>query len=93
MKRLYKFYFDYGRMGGLSGLFAADDEEISALDGKRLYFGEALGKHSEVYGDFSRDMLEVVDEDPTFVNRFYELLPYGAGTTPFDGIDENEEDD
>jgi hypothetical protein len=50
MYQLYKFYWDCGRMGWLDGLFIADEAEVAAAIGKTVDFGEALGKHSEVYG-------------------------------------------
>ena len=50
MKYLYKFYWDCGRMGELEGLFIAEDDVLKNSIGKNVYFGEVLGKHSEIYG-------------------------------------------
>lgn len=55
---LYKFYWDCGRMGDVDGLFAATQAEIDAAIGKKVYFGEILGKHSEIYGKL--DAVDIV---------------------------------
>ena len=52
---IYDFNFDCGRQGSLSGLFVVDqrgkDLLMALVDSKRIvYFGEALGKHSEIAG-------------------------------------------
>lgn len=44
MKKLYKFRFDCGRMGELSGLFVADEEDINNVIGETVYFGECSQK-------------------------------------------------
>lgn len=63
MKQLYKFFLDCGRMGSIEGMFIAFPEEISKLIGKEIYFGEVLGKHSEVFDTMSEDHFEIVSED------------------------------
>lgn len=88
MLKLYKFYKSFGRMGELEGLFSATPSDIAFLDGKALDFGEALGKHSEIYFPFEMDQIEVVSEDQDFIRKFNELLPNGVGTNPFDGLEE-----
>lgn len=65
MNKLWKFEVDFRRMGELEGLFIATAEEIEALEGKNVYFGEVLGKHSDIDVDFTRNMvtcLEVGEE-------------------------------
>lgn len=62
MKKLYKFFWDCGRMGEVEGLFIADDKEVKEAIGEHVSFGEILGKHSDVYGtldDGDLTMLEV----------------------------------
>lgn len=47
--KLWKFSEDYGRMGDVEGLFIATEEEIDKFLNKRtVFFGEVLGKHSDV---------------------------------------------
>lgn len=52
---LFKFYWDCGRMGDLEGLFFAKQSDVDKLIGKEIYFGEVLGKHSEVYGNIEKE--------------------------------------
>jgi len=49
MENLYRFTRDFGRMGDLEGLFISTEQEVKSAIGKKVYFGEVLGKHSEVY--------------------------------------------
>lgn len=51
---LYQFYWDCGRSGSLEGLFVSTEREIEKAIGAQVYFGEVLGKHSEVYGDLEK---------------------------------------
>jgi len=50
MKKLYVFYWDCGRSGSVEGIFIAEEKDVKNAIGKNVYFGEILGKHSEVYG-------------------------------------------
>ena len=50
MKKLYKFYWDCGRQGDIESIFIATEKDIKANIGEEVYFGEILGKHSEIYG-------------------------------------------
>lgn len=63
MKRLYQFFWDCGRMGEVDGLFIAEESEVNSFIGKQVYFGEILGKHSEIYGTLDSDDLTVLSED------------------------------
>lgn len=60
MRNLYKFFWDYGRQGEVMGLFIADETSVSALLGKKVYFGEILGKHSEVSGTITAEDIAVI---------------------------------
>lgn len=64
-KKLYQFYWECGRQGSLEGLFIADEQEVEKSIGQEVYFGEVLGKHSEVYGDLKEgDISEIeIPED------------------------------
>jgi len=75
-------------MGELEGLFSATPSDIAFLDGKALDFGDALGKHSEIYFQFEINQIEVVSEDQEFIKKFNEILPEGVGTNPFNGLEE-----
>jgi len=73
LKYLYKFYWNCGRSGNLEGLFVATEKEVADAIGKEAYFGEVLGKHSEVYGTINeRDIikLDVSHEAVTEVSKY-----------------------
>lgn len=93
MKKLYSFFWDCGRMGELDGLFIAEDTEIEALIGKRIYFGEVLGKHSEIDGILESDDITVKSDDQDFVTKFIEIMGEGtvSGFNPLDYYDAEED--
>lgn len=70
MKAIYKFEADYGRHGSLSGVFSCEKEEIKRLIGKEIYFGEVLGKHSEVIITLEKKHLTQVTTDENFIELF-----------------------
>lgn len=47
---LYKFEWDYGRMGEVTALFFEDPRIVEQMIGTNLVLGEVLGKHSDVRG-------------------------------------------
>ena len=61
MKKLYKFELDYGRQGTLEGIFVSLESDFDRMIGNEVYFGEALGKHSEVSEVMTKDMFEEID--------------------------------
>lgn len=71
---LWKFYWDCGRMGSVEGLFVATDEEVNIAIGEEVYFGEILGKHSEVSGVLEESNLEKLDIDSESVMKVAEYL-------------------
>ena len=85
MKLLYKFYWNCGRMGDLNAVFTAEKEDIDNIMGKNIYFGEVLGKHSEIGGFLGQEDLEVVTDDVIFIEQFekYELA---TGYNPLDYV-------
>lgn len=92
MNAIYKFYVDYGRHGDLSGVFVAEQADVKNLIGKEIYFGEVLGKHSEVFLQLKEEHLTEVTTDEKFIELFdkYDL---SNGYNPFDYYEENEEDE
>lgn len=68
-KYLWKFYWDCGRSGSISGLFVATEEEVKSAIGKKAYFGEVLGKHSEVYGELEEGDIKKLDVSPQAVEE------------------------
>lgn len=87
---VYSMFLEWGRMGTLTGTFLASEEDIMEASGKQVYFGEVLGKHSEIYvDDFDEIIIDLVTDDPAAVKIFRE---YGltSGYNPFDYISEDE---
>ena len=87
MERLYRFYEDCGRIGDLRGLFVADDEkDVAPAIGKRAYFGEVLGKHSEVVIErLEARHFDALTADQDFVAKFKEYR-CASGFNPLHNI-------
>ena len=69
-KLLVQFYWDCGRMGDLDGLFIITEDELKSWYGREAYFGEVLGKHSEIdESDFT-----IKSDDQEFIAKIEELL-------------------
>jgi predicted RNA-binding protein len=74
---LWKFHWDCGRQGDVEGLFIATEQEIKDSIGESVYFGEILGKHSEVYGEIEEGEIKKIDLDSETVEKVAKIL----GTT------------
>lgn len=66
---LWRFYLDCGRSGSLVGLFVASEYDVEQAIGKEVYFGEVLGKHSEVYAELGEHHFSKVDLDSQTVMK------------------------
>lgn len=83
-KNIYRFILDYGRSGCLRGMFTATQAEVDAAMGRQCYFGEVLGKHSEVVIDLGPEHVTKVDGvNDDFVMKFEEL-GLDQGINPLD---------
>lgn len=79
-------------MGSIEGVFTADETDVKKLIGKNIYFGEVLGKHSEIFGDMEEGDIEELTDDQEFIDKFCELIgPFGYN--PFDYVDDEIEDE
>ena len=92
MKKLYKFYWDCGRMGELEGLFVAESDEIKELMGKEIVFGEVLGKHSEIYGHLEENDVTILSEDQDFIEKLVAIVG-GTTISGYNPIDYYEEEE
>lgn len=94
MNILVRFYWDCGRQGSVEGLFVTQQEVLDKAYEKDVYFGEILGKHSEVYGTLDREDIEVVSEDQDFIEKLVDLLGVDiSGYNPLDYIRDDEEEE
>lgn len=82
MEKVYSFYWDCNRQGSLDGMFVADEKEVEEAIGAHLYFGEVLGKHSEIYGTLEEKDITVLSDDPKDVEVIKRLVPKGTGFNP-----------
>ena len=83
---LWKFFWDCGRSGKVEGVFKATKEEVENAIGKHIYFGEILGKHSEVEGTLDDCDCELISDEPIFVMNSVE-----SGYNPLSYIYEDED--
>ncbi len=82
---LYRFYWDFRRWGQVEGLFISTQEQVDKLLGKEIYFGEILGKHSDVSGTIKEGDITLVSSDQDKVNWLLELLGCTvSGYNPFE---------
>lgn len=96
MKNLYSFYWDCGRMGSLDGMFVASPEEVENAIGREAYFGEVLGKHSEISGTIEEDHITLVSDDQEKVKWLVEVtggFPTINGFNPLEYIEDYVEDE
>lgn len=85
MKAIYKLNLDCGKNGSLYGIFVADKEYVEVLVNNdiEVYFGEILGKHSDISLSIDDTDIELITDDEKVIDMFeeYEL---STGINPFD---------
>ena len=91
-RAIYKFSRFFGRAGDLSGVFVATPEEVAAIVGREVRFGEVLGKHSEVSAVMQTSDFTFVSDDETFVALF-DKHDLATGTNPVGVAAYNAEED
>ncbi len=91
-KAIYKFYWDCGRNGEVEGLFIAEQDDIRAAIGKEVYFGEILGKHSDICGKLEESDLTIKTDDVDFIDKFQEILGYTGSISGYNPLEYIEED-
>jgi hypothetical protein len=94
MKVIAQFYWDCGRSGDVEGIFVTTKEAIAAAVGKEVYFGEILGKHSEVSGTINEGDITILTEDQDFITKFIEIMGGGdiSGYNPLSYLEDEEAD-
>lgn len=87
-KLLAQFFWDCGRMGDVDGIFVTTQEELDKAYGKQVYFGEILGKLSEIYGHLDPNAITVLSDDQEFITKFVEIMGSNpSGYNPLDYIE------
>jgi len=95
MKKMYRFMWDCGRMGNVEGLFFAEGKDVEEAIGLELYFGEILGKHSEVCGELEADDLKEIDISSDALKEMMDTFEGDTivGYNPLKHISEEDEED
>jgi hypothetical protein len=81
-KALFKFNVDL-RGGCLKGLFIATQEEVDAIIGKTVYFGEVIGKHTDYFRDIEEADIIKITDDETVIAKV-EMYDLDIGYNPLD---------
>lgn len=88
---LWRFSYSC-RAGTLEGLFVATDAEVDAACKKSVYYGEVLGKHSDVEIALRPEHFERLDVDMAAVAKLTAVLGKTlSGRNPLARIAEREE--
>ena len=82
-KAVYKFSWDCGRQGTLEGVFVEKKSNMKKVVGQHVYFGEVLGKHSEIQGVVEDSDIVLVSDDPAVV-QIFEDNDISIGYNPYE---------
>ena len=94
MRKLYSFFWDCGRMGDVEGLFIAEESEVDAAIGSQVYFGEILGKHSDISGTLSSVDLKVISDEQDRIDWLLGIIgPNVSGYNPLEYVRQEEDDE
>lgn len=68
---------------------------MAKLVGQTIYFGDVLGKHSDIAVDIEESMFTVKTDDQAFLDKFVEIMGEGtiSGLNPYDYVDEDDLED
>jgi len=98
MNKLYELRFDCGRMGELYGLFIEEEKKVKKIIGRRVYFGEVLGKYSEICGPINQNEIIERSDDQELIKTL--LKVFGSKTISgynpvvyYDEMETHQEDD
>lgn len=85
MKKLYKLHIDCGRMGNIEGLFIAEENEVQNIIGKTVWFGEILGKHSDISVKLEESSIREITNDWNYIQWMLEVFgPTISGYNPLE---------
>lgn len=94
MNNLYKFGWYCGRSEDVEGLFIATEDELNEAIGSNVYFGEILGKHSEVHGILENcDVTKLEVSEATVEDLLKVCGSSVSGYNPLKYLEESEEDE
>lgn len=73
MLKLYKYSEYFGRQGDLESIFVANDKDMELAMDNPIYFGEVLGKHSDISGSIDKETIKELTDDQAFIAKFQEF--------------------
>lgn len=79
-KIIAEYFLNCGRMGELEGSFVCEEETLKSLYGKDIYFGEVLGKHSDIVALLEESDITIKTDDQDFIKLFEEIMGEGWST-------------
>lgn len=84
-KAIFRLHIDCGRQGDLEGVFISTQAMVDKLIESKteVYWGEVLGKHSEVYGAVEKDEIEFLTDNEEAI-KVIEDYGLETGYNPFD---------
>lgn len=85
--KLWKFDADCGRVGSLSGLIAVSQADIDNIIGEDVYFGEVLGKHSDITVRIGLEDFTLIDIPEEYARKIMTAAGGShciSGYSPFD---------
>lgn len=93
-KILVSFALNCGRMGDLDGLFITTHDAIIAAIGKTAYFGEVLGKHSDVEWEIDGSCLTEKSADQELIAKLEAMFgrPTLCGFNPLEYVNDEDEE-
>lgn len=93
MLKLYEFSWDCGRGGIVEGLFIADESEVKSMIRckREVYFGEILGKHSDISGTVEEGEITVKSSDQAIIRKLQEVFD-GNNISGYNPLDYTEEE-
>lgn len=72
------------RHGDLEGVFVSTPDEVAKAIGSHVYFGEVMGKHSEVRGIIKEGEIKEISDDQSVVKVFEKHLGGCVGYNPLE---------
>ena len=73
-KKLWYFHWEHFRIRGrVESVFIATQEEVDQVIGRDIYFGEILGKHSELVCNIEAENFTLISEDPYVIKSLEDV--------------------
>jgi hypothetical protein len=73
-KALYRYDWDFGQLGRLSGMFLAPPSQVEAAIGKGFDFGTVFGPRTYATGTIGLRDIELVSDDPADIAVLERLI-------------------